>query len=244
MTAMRALDNGTSLRDVFSEHKLRSMGPRRTIAAGRTLFPLGRYPAFIEEGLVKLVTVDDQHGALLSIHGPGDLLGEEDVLARLCDRRIRPAIRGPDTTAIALTRASVRALQVQPLEQFLQSDPKALAAVALGLYERLDEAQALIASVGRDRADRRLARLLCDLERYGRPNPTALRGTQLPMVLSQVELASWVRASPKTIERAIARWHQRGIIYVQPPFMIVRDLETLARIAGVEVTRRAFMATA
>lgn len=241
MTAMRALDNGTSLRDVLSERQLRLMGPPRTVEPGKTLFPLGPYPALIKDGLVKLI---DEYGTLLSIHGPGDLLGEEDVLARLSARRIRPATRRLDATPVALTRVSVRALQPKMLERLLQSDPKALAAVALGLYERLDEANARIASVGRDRADRRLARLLCDLERYGRPSPTTQRGTQLPVALTEAELASWVRASPKTIQRAITRWQQRGVIDNQQNFMIVCNLETLARIAGVEVTRQAFMASA
>jgi hypothetical protein len=37
------------------------------------------------------------------------------------------------------------------------------------LSERLAEAEARIISTARDNADRRLARLVCELERYGHP---------------------------------------------------------------------------
>jgi hypothetical protein len=72
----------------------------------------------------------------------------------------------------------------------------------LRLWERLEEAESRIASTGRDNADRRLARLLFDLESYGNPQAPGhgvMAGTEIPVKLSQEEFASWIGASRKRL---------------------------------------------
>jgi len=67
--------------------------------------------------------------------------------------------------------------------------------------------------------------------------------TQLPLHLSQAELASWIGSCRETVDRTLTRWRRRGIISTGHRTIIVHDLETLARIAGIEITRRAWSLT-
>ena len=88
--------------------------------------------------------------------------------------------------ATALTNVTARSIPPQAMSKFLRDHPEALAELALGLCERLEEAESRIASAGRDEANRRLAALLCDLERYGSPQMPTLSmsaGTRLPLSL-------------------------------------------------------------
>jgi Crp-like helix-turn-helix domain len=71
------------------------------------------------------------------------------------------------------------------------------------------------------------------------PAPT----TQIPLRLSQAELASWIGSCRETVDRTFARWRSRGIISTRYRTIIVHDLETLARIAGIQVSRRAWSLT-
>src|SRR5215472_4058268 len=134
---MRAFDRGISVFDDVSERELRTMGPARTFHSGETLFPLRTYPILIRDGLAKLVTAGDGGETLLSIHGAGTLLGAESLLAGICGVRTSLLAGGPATTAIALTKVNARALQAQSLEKFFRSNPRAIAAMAIGLHERL-----------------------------------------------------------------------------------------------------------
>ena len=123
---------------------------------------------------------------------------------------------------------------------YLAEHPAALWPVAAGLCERLADAEARIASAARDNADCRLARLLCDLERHGTPDYDM--GCPAPRSrsdFSQAELASWIGSCRETVDRTLARWRRRGIISTRYRTIVVHDLETLARIAGIQVTRQA-----
>lgn len=52
------------------------------------------------------------------------------------------------------------------LRRLLLGNPAAAFAITRSLNDRLAEAEARLCSAARDSADRRLARLPCDLERY------------------------------------------------------------------------------
>jgi CRP-like cAMP-binding protein len=243
---MRALDKQViHVLDGAGERQIRSLGPLRTFKRGATLFPLRTVPVLIESGLVKLTAIDGEHETIVSVHGVGDLLGAERVLNALCDVRPGVSAGGPEITAMALTSGSVRVLRAQALESFFLSHPKALATLALGLHERLEDAQARIHSAAWDSAARRLARLLCDLERYGFPYVDralgkGIVGTRLPIDLTRPELASWIGASSKTVDRAMVNWEHRRIISRYASWVVVHDLGTLAHIAGISVRRRAY----
>jgi hypothetical protein len=44
----------------------------------------------------------------------------------------------------------------------------------------------------------------------------------------------------ETVDRTLARWRSRGIISTRTRRIVVHDLETLARIAGIQVRRQAW----
>lgn len=54
------------------------------------------------------------------------------------------------------------------------------------------------------------------------------------------ELASWIGSCRETVHRTLARWRSRGIISTRYRAIVVHDLETLARIAGIQIRRRAW----
>ncbi len=246
---MRAFDRGRGILGGVSPQAARqllSLGRPRVFEKGDVVFadhPAAARAALITEGLVKLTAVSaGDHETLLWVRGGGDLLGERAALRGGRDA----AYDGWDgwdvrSQATALTPVTARVFPAVQLRRFLDSHPDALAAVARELCERLEEAESRIASAGRDNAARRLARLLCDLERYGDPHlheSGEMAGTMLPVKLSQAELASWIGACRETVERNLRGWRQRGIVSTAYRTIVVYDLETLARIGGVEVRRR------
>jgi CRP-like cAMP-binding protein len=208
----------------------------------------GQHAALITSGLVKVTlpsasgaeaaTLGDKAGTLLSIRGPGELVGEEAAI--LADDLANAVRHTGQLKVTALTSGTARVFPVGQLEGFLRKHPAVLWQVAAGLCERLADAEARVASAARDNAARRLARLLCDLERHGTPDPGKVPGTLLPLYFSQTELASWIGSCRETVDRTLARWRRRRIISTPSRIIVVHDLETLARIAGIEISRRAY----
>ena len=255
---MRALDyqRGTwrpGARELTLELAEAGLGRSRLFAPGQLVLSHGipgQHVALITSGLVRVTLPSDdwpaaassnKGGILLSIRGPGDLLGEE---AAILDKWSLAgyAHDAGSLMVTALTTGSARVFPAEQLGRYLDEHPAALGVVAAGLCERLADAEARIASAARDNADCRLARLLCDLERYGKASyhDTASIGTEIPLQLSQAELASWIGSCRETIDRILARWRRRGIISTRWRTIVVHDLETLARIAGVQISRRAW----
>ncbi len=227
------------------------LGRSRRFSAGQPLFTVdGQHAVLITGGLVKVTlsgaagpeaAARDKAGILLSIRGPGELVGEETAIYD----EVSPAdTAGPVAgrrMVTGLTAGTARVFPVEQLRRFLLEHPAVLWPVAAGLCERLADAEARIASTVRDNIDRRLARLLCDLERYGVADYGDVPGTRIPLQLSQAELASWIGSCREMVDRALARWRSRGIISTRPHrTIVVHDLETLARIAGIQVRRRAW----
>lgn len=231
---MRALNPHRSAAglDTWNAHGILSLGRPRIFSAGDVLLaqgPAARHAAVITRGLVK-ITADG--GTFLTIRGAGDLIGED------------AAILGPQaglTVATALTSGAARVFTAEQLRRFLEERPAAMLSAAQGLCERLADAESRVASAGRDSADRRLARVLYELERYGRhatPDWAHGReGTVVPISLTHAELASWVGVSRETVDRALRRWRTRRIVSTGVRKIMIHDAEALARIAGIKDTR-------
>jgi CRP/FNR family cyclic AMP-dependent transcriptional regulator len=210
-----------------------------------------QHAALITSGLVKVTLPstepgtgpDDRTGIFLSIRGPGELVGEEAAILDEVSLTDAARYSGGRCMVTALTPGSARVFPADQLRRFLAERPAALWSIAAGLCERLADAEERIASAARDNADCRLARLLCDLERHGIPDYNWGPGTQIPLRLSQAELASWIGSCRETVDRTFARWRRRGIISTRYRTIIVHDLEALARIAGIQVSRRAWSLT-
>jgi CRP-like cAMP-binding protein len=157
----------------------------------------GQHAVAITGGLVKVTrpgtaglgaAARDKAGILLSIRGPGELVGEE---AAINDEVSLVDIVGPGAGRLmvtGLTDGTARVFPVEQLRRFLLEHPTVLWSVTAGLCERLADAEARIASTARDNADCRLATLLCDLERYGVADCVAggvtKPGTRIPFALS------------------------------------------------------------
>jgi len=191
---------------------------------------------------VTLPSTSGTEGTLLSIRGPGDFVGEE--AATLDEVSLAEYPHGVGgLTVTALTPGSARVLPADDLRRYFLHEPYVLLTAAGALCERLADAEARLASAARDNADCRLARLLCDLERHGIPDYNWGPGTQLPLRLSQAELASWIGSCRETVDRTFARWRRRRIISTRRRTIIVHDLEALARIAGIQVSRQTWSLT-
>jgi CRP-like cAMP-binding protein len=219
-----------------------------------TLFgPGASYALVILGGLVKVTaTSPTGYETILAVRGAGDLLGEHGALRELAGSRYRPPrrTRNLQLAGAALTTVEARVFPSDELGSVLVANPAMLTAVALGLWEQLEEAESRIAAAGDADAPRRLAQLLCDLEAYGHPQDYQARGygprdyrrpgTVIPVSLTQAEYAAWIGASQETVERALRRWRGRRIISTGYRTIVVHDLASLARIAGIEVRRRAW----
>jgi len=177
---------------------------------------------------------------LLSIRGPGDLVGEETAILAEVSSAAAIGYRAGRFMVTALTDGDARVFPAEQLRRFLAEHPTLLWPIAAGLCERLADAEARIASAARDNADCRLARLLCELERHGVADYDDVPGTQIPLKLSQAELASWIGSCREAVDRTLARWRSRGIISTRYRTIVVHDLETLARIVGIQISRRAW----
>jgi CRP-like cAMP-binding protein len=239
---MGALDpyrSGTRL-GAWRDAGLLSVGRRRVLREGEILLAQGAaasHAALVTRGLVKISAETAQgEETFLAIRGEGDLIGEEAGIPgnSLQAGGSRPGL----TVATALTKATTaRVFPVTELREFLEDHPAAMFSVAQGLYERLADAESRIVSGAWENADRRLARLLCDLERYGTQQwLRSSLGIEIPVRLTHAELASWIGASRETADRALRRWRTRGIISMSQRRIVVHDIEALGRIAGVNVS--------
>jgi CRP-like cAMP-binding protein len=180
----------------------------------------------IRTGIVQVVRhLESGQDAFLRLSYPGEILGEESLLDL---RRPRPM---RSFTASAVTTVTARIMSTANMRSFLEAHPQAWIVLAEDLWARLDEADSKITDLSCERADRRLARLLWDLNRHGgiiQPDG----GKRLPLDVSQATLALWIGASRETVERTLARWRKRHIISTAQRIIVVHDAPALASIAG------------
>jgi CRP-like cAMP-binding protein len=197
---------------------------------GEVLLDPGKNPRqilLITRGIVQVTRhLESGQDAFLRLSYPGEVLGEESLLDL---RRPRPM---RSFTASALTTVTTRVISTDDMRSFLETHPQAWTVLAEDLWARLDEADTRITELSCERADRRLARLLWDLNRHGGVIQ-ADGGKRLPLEVSQATLALWIGASRETVERALARWRKRHIISTAQRVIVVHDAAALASIAGI-----------
>ena len=91
-------------------------------------------------------------------------------------------------------------------------------------------------------AGRRLAVFLLQLLSYDQQAQARCdQAQQVPLQLSQTELAEWIGVSRETIERLLSGWVRRGLMETGRRSLLVRDVPKLEKIAGVrpDITPRA-----
>jgi CRP-like cAMP-binding protein len=198
---------------------LEACGRRINYSTGQTLFFEGQAPdhvLLLQSGRVKIFsTAEDGREVLLSITGPGDILGEIS------------AVDGERRSATALAIEPVVALKIPSKEfrSFLVSHPRVALLIIRMVAGRLRAADrrriefAAFDSVGR------VASLLVELtERHGEATSEGIRIT-LP--LSQSEIAGWTGSSREAVSKALQMLRRRGWIKTHRRGITVIDVEAL-----------------
>ncbi len=191
----------------------------RTVPAGSIVLFEGdrrdRHLVILEAGFVKVTTVAVGESVVLSVRGPGELLGEALVFG------------GParEATVTAIGQLTYRTVSEREFTRLLDREASAYRALAASLSARLSwsnrrraEARAIPALV-------RLARLLVDLGReYGQPIPA---GLVIPFRLTQEDLAAMIGVSVAAVEKASRTLRDRGLLWSDQGRLRVIDLDGL-----------------
>ncbi|MFT5530083.1 MAG: CRP/FNR family cyclic AMP-dependent transcriptional regulator [Candidatus Poriferisodalaceae bacterium] len=178
------------------------LGTRRRLRVGQVLFREGGDADAVYvvlAGEVR-VTVGSANGEVTTLAelGDGELVGELGVL----DRGLRSA------TATVMDAGSAVALRAEGFEQLMLAHPAVAVSIvrALGSHlrrttVRLTERQS--GSVA-ERVAGRLAALADAVNADG--------GVDSPVVLTRVELASWVGVTRETVSRALSTFRDQGLV--------------------------------
>ena len=173
------------------------------------------------EGWVKILSVtEDGRQAILALRRAGDIVGE--TAGETTGHR--------NATMQALV--TVRALRVEypAFSAFLDDHQGASRAYRHVLTRRFRESDEMLRRHAAATGAQRLAGLLLGLA--GRPGGQAREAVEIPLPLSQEELASLARASRATVTRALADWRRRGLIQTGQRRVTLTDVPGLSRMAG------------
>ncbi|WP_249018900.1 Crp/Fnr family transcriptional regulator [Conexibacter sp. S30A1] len=176
----------------------------------------------ITAGLVKI----HKHGRdgeelILSLCGPGDLLGEVSVGAA--------ATRSADASALLAVEAV--SVPVADLRALLARQPRiALALLELVLARLRVADQRRLEFASAESLPRVTSRLLELVERFGVAGAEGTLTVEMP--INQEELASWAAASRESTARALRTLRELGVIETQRKRLVVRDVEALRRHAA------------
>ncbi|MFF2137921.1 Crp/Fnr family transcriptional regulator [Streptomyces sp. NPDC058193] len=208
------------------EELLRSVGRSRTWPAGAGLFFKGDAPdslILVTEGRVK-ITADARSGytSLLSLRGPGELVGEMACL----DRRARSATAVTVMPVRGTVIASARFLAL------LEQDHGLTLSVLRSIVARLRHADALRADQGALSAGTRVTRVLLDLAlRHGIAVGAEEHACVVPV--SQADLAGAAGTSRESVVRALRELQRDGVVTTSRGRIVVHDLRGLGGRAGV-----------
>jgi CRP-like cAMP-binding protein len=199
---------------------LLSAGHVRRWSMGEVLFRQGDTGAsalLIVKGLVKVHKRGrDGDELILSLCGPGDLLGEVIVVEGAT--RTADGVALEDVEAIVVAVAELRAL--------LARQPRLALALLEVVCRRLrlaDERRLEFAAA--ESLPRVTSRLLELVERFGVTCEDGTIVVQMP--ISQEELASWAAASRESTARALRTLRELGLIETRRKRLVVLDAERL-----------------
>ena len=211
---------------------LLAAGTARLYRKGEPLFLAGDKGGFvvlITAGRVK-VTTPTPTGAetVLSLRGPGDLVGELSALEDTPVERV--------ATVVALEPVTCRVVRAAEFRALLAGHPS----IALGLLRmvssRLRAADRRIVEFGTYDTVRRLARLLAEMADQGAGLEGARRAEPhvhvLRTGLTQDDLAGLVGASRESVARALGTLRSLGLVTTGRGRVDVRDLPGLRSFGG------------
>jgi CRP-like cAMP-binding protein len=192
----------------------------RRLARGQILFSQGEpsdHLFLVRSGRLR-VYVASTHGEelVLSVSGPGAALGELSVL----DREPRSA------TVEALEAAELIAVPGDDARTLLETNPKALRAVAVALAAGMRRLSGTAADLVFLDLPRRLAKLLL-AESVARPDGTL----ESRLAMSQTGVAARLGVTRQSLNRAMAALAQRSWITVEGATVRLDDVAALTRYA-------------
>lgn len=204
----------------------RAAGQERSFTAGARLIKPGidrRELVVIENGFVKVARSHGEREVVLSVHGPGELMGEIALL----DRRDHAA----DVTA--LTSGSALHLEAEAFWGLLSDIPHLNRSIIGTVTTRLRDA-------GNQRGEQLAAtaivrvagRILWLAERFGAPIEDALR---IDIPLTQAELSSWSGVSRETGVRALRQLRDADWIRLERRRILVTNVAAVQRFVGADV---------
>lgn len=215
-------------RNLANAH-LVQLGPslhRKAFPAGSILMNAGQAGEavyFILRGTVK-VHVEQADGAdvILSILGPGDIVGEISAMDA----------RGRSASVVTLEPSELMWMDRATFLRHLAAIPAINYNLACILAERLRLANDHIQSLAALETESRIARrILGFAERYGQPLPNG--DTRIPIRLTQSDIAALVGASREHTNKILVSYKERRYLSVDPRHHItIHDREALARRCG------------
>ena len=167
-------------------------------------------------GRVKVTTTgDDGQETLLSIRGPGEILGELSFLDD--ERRF--------ATVTTLEPVEILAIAAAVFEGYLEERPHVALVILRMLSARFrDASRKRVQFRELDTVGRLAARLVELCERYGEVTP---EGTIIGLSLTQEELGAWTGASHAGVAKAFQTLRGLGWIQTQRRRIVVRNIDAL-----------------
>jgi CRP-like cAMP-binding protein len=167
-------------------------------------------------GRVKVTTTgDDGQETLLSIRGPGEILGE---LSFLDDQ---PRL----STVTTLEAVEIFAIASGEFARYLEERPHVALVILRTLSTRFrDQSRKRVQFRELDTVGRLAARLVELCERYGKVTP---EGTIIGLPLTQEELGAWTGASHAGVAKALQTLRELGWIQTQRRQIVVRNIDAL-----------------
>jgi CRP/FNR family transcriptional regulator len=156
---------------------------------------------FVEEGLVKLTRTNDSGDRIiLSISGPGDLIGEEVMAAE-------PSVY--QTDAEVLTSATLHRVPRDTLQRILLQNGELAAAMIDFLLNRRRMLAQKVELLCLHDVEYRILFYLADLANLVGPEPGS-DGYQLP--ITQAELADLIGATRETTSTTLNQLERKGLV--------------------------------
>jgi CRP/FNR family transcriptional regulator, cyclic AMP receptor protein len=172
-------------------------------------------------GWVKVVAGTQQGGqAVLAIRSRGKLVGEQAALDG--EPRSASVVSAGPVTAYVVTQGSFL--------RCLAEHPDVHLAVTRALSVQLRAATRHRVDFTGQPGDVRLARVLCELVQMNSRVTTA--GVELGYALTQPELAAMAGVSEPSVQRALSKLRDSGVLGTGRRRIVIRDLAALYRTAG------------
>src|SRR5574339_567132 len=194
---------------------------RRVFAAGRNVMTIdqpGEAVYIILHGTVKIHIEQGERDVIISIMGAGDVLGEMSLIDSI----------GRSASAVTLEDSLMLWMDKDTFSYMLENFPPVARNLVKILSARVRLSDQLIQALATLDVNGRVARqLLAFAEKYGYPKNGA---TQIPITLTQGDIAELVGASRKRVNQAMVLFKEQGLIDTDAEGRIaIKDGEGLTR---------------